>query len=147
MKIIQGNREHLNELATLFNNYRIFYRQESNLEGVKSFLSELFLKQDSIIFIAYINNVAVGFTQLYTLLSSVSMRPMFVLNDLYIDSNYRNKQIGTALINKAKTICNENGYKGLIIQTEQTNPAQHLYQGLGFVKDKDLSFFWTNVKL
>ena len=147
MKIIQANREHLNELATLFNNYRIFYRQEANLEGVKSFLNERFTKQDSVIFIAYINNVAVGFTQLYTLLSSVSMQPMFVLNDLYIEANYRNKQIGTALIDKAKTKCIENGYKGLIIQTEQTNPAQHLYQRLGFMKDKDLTFFWTNVQL
>nr|WP_298238922.1 hypothetical protein [uncultured Algibacter sp.] len=45
-----------------------------------------------------INNMAVGFTQLYFLYSSTSMHPMYLLNDLYIDSIYRNKSIGTALI-------------------------------------------------
>lgn len=68
---------------------------------------------------------------------------MFVLNGLYINSNHRNKRIGTALINKAKIICKEKGYKGLIIQTEKTNPAQHLYQREGFILDEDLTFFWS----
>ena len=61
-----------------------------------------------------------------------------------IDANYRNKNIGTALINKAKARCKEQHYKGIIIQTENTNPAQDLYQREGFVKDTDLTFFWTN---
>ncbi|GAA4885745.1 hypothetical protein GCM10023311_05690 [Flaviramulus aquimarinus] len=66
---------------------------------------------------------------------------MYVLNDLYLNAHFRNKNIGAALINKAKALCKEKGYKGLIIQTEKTNPAQHLYQREGFVLDEDLSFF------
>lgn len=144
MTIIQATLENLDDLAPLFNGYRVFYRQASDIDSVKTFLKERFTKRDSVIYMAYMNGVPVGFTQLYFLLSSVSMRPMFVLNDLYIDANYRNKNIGTALIDKAKTICKEKGYKGMIIQTEYTNPAQHLYQRLGFIKDTDLTFFWTN---
>lgn len=144
MTIIQATIEHLHDLAPLFNGYRIFYRQESNIDVAKDFLKERLTKQDSVIYLAYINNVAVGFTQLYSLMSSVSMKPMFLLNDLYIDKNHRGKSIGTSLMNKAKTLCKEKGYKGIIIQTEHTNPAQHLYQREGFVKDTDLTFFWTN---
>ena len=122
----------------------MFYRQPSNLNGAHKFLKERLEKEDSIIYIAYINDVAVGFTQLYPLFSSVTMGPMYMLNDLFIHTEYRNKTIGTALINKAKTLCRENHYKELIIQTEVTNPAQHLYKREGFVKDKDLSFFWKH---
>ena len=144
MDITQATIKHLDDLSPLFNGYRIFYKQESDIEAVKLFLKERLTKQDSVIYVAYIDNIAVGFTQLYFLLSSVSMKPMFLLNDLYIDQKYRGKSIGTSLINKAKILCKEKGYKGIIIQTEQTNPAQHLYQRVGFVKDTDLTFFWTN---
>lgn len=144
MNIIQATISNLDDLAPLFNNYRIFYRQKSDIEAVKSFLKERLLKQDSVIYLTYIDDVAVGFTQLYFLFSSVSMKPMYLLNDLYIDKKHRSKNIGTSLINRAKTLCKEKGYKGIIIQTEHTNPAQHLYQREGFVKDTDLTFFWSN---
>ncbi len=144
MNIIQATSEHLNHLVPLFDGYRVFYRQESNKTAVKTFLKERLTKKDSIIYLAYIDEIPVGFTQLYFLFSSVSMRPMFILNDLYIDKNYRGKSIGTSLINKAKDLCSQKQYKGIIIQTENTNPAQHLYQREGFVKDTDLTFFWTN---
>lgn len=144
MNIIQATLEHLEDLTPLFNSYRIFYRQESNTNAVKAFLDERLTKKDSVIYIAYINDVAVGFTQLYFLYSSVSMKPMYLLNDLYINSNYRNKKIGTSLINQAKLRCKEKNYKGIIIQTENTNPAQFLYQREGFIKDTDLTFFWKN---
>ncbi|PIA82140.1 GNAT family N-acetyltransferase [Gaetbulibacter sp. 4G1] len=144
MNIIQATSEHLNHLVPLFDGYRVFYRQESNKTAVKTFLKERLTKKDSVIYLAYIDEIPVGFTQLYFLFSSVSMRPMFILNDLYIDKNYRGKSIGTSLINKAKDLCSQKQYKGIIIQTENTNPAQHLYQREGFVKDTDLTFFWTN---
>lgn len=142
MEIIQATTKHLNHLTPLFDGYRQFYRQPTDIIGVRNFLKERLTKKDSVIFIAYIDDIPVGFTQLYFLFSSVSMQPMYLLNDLYIDSNFRNKSIGTALINKAKALCREKNYKGLIIQTENNNPAQHLYQREGFVLDEDLSFFW-----
>lgn len=146
MNITIAKLEHLDSLAILFDGYRKFYRQESDIEGARQFLKARLENEDSIVYIAFIDDVAVGFTQLYPLFSSVSMEPMYILNDLYIDSNYRGKNIGTSLIDRAKKLCKEKQYKGLIIQTETTNPAQHLYERLGFVKDQDLMFFWTNPK-
>ena len=143
MEIVKANIKHLDELVPLFDNYRVFYKQASNQDAAKRFLHERLNLKDSVIYIAYIDNRAVGFTQLYTLFSSVAMQPIYVLNDLYIDSKHRNKGIGAALIDKSKALCIEKKYKGMLIQTAFDNPAQHLYQRLGFKPDSDLSFFWT----
>lgn len=144
IEIKQAELSDLQQLVLLFDGYRVFYKQASNIKGAKMFISERLQKNDSIIYIAFIENKAVGFTQLYPLFSSVSMQPMLLLNDLYVESNNRNKGIGEALINKAKTYCKVQNLKGLGIQTAHDNPAQHLYQRLGFVRDTDLQFFWTN---
>ena len=107
-------------------------------------LIDRFEQNESVIYIAFINNKAVGFTQLYYLFSSVSMERMYLLNDLYVDANHRNKGVGEALIDAAKNNCKDNNFKGLAIQTAFNNPAQNLYKRLGFKKDTDLHFFWSN---
>ena len=143
MAIIQAHIEHLEDIVPLFNSYRIFYKQDSDLISAKQFLKERILNNESIIYIAYLEKEAVGFTQLYPLFSSVSMKSMYLLNDLYVKSNYRGKGIGEALINKAKTLCVAQQNKGLALQTAADNPAQKLYERLGFIKDHDLYYYWT----
>ncbi len=147
MTIIQASTEHLDDLLPLFDGYRIFYRQESNKQAVRNFLKERLTKQDTIIYIAYLDDKAVGFTQLFPSFSSVSMKPLYILNDLFVNENYRKQGIGVALLNKAKQLCREQNYKGLALQTETANPAQHLYESLGWKKDTDLQYFWTNEDL
>lgn len=144
MQITKAELQHIPDLIPLFDGYRIFYKQHSDYTNAKTFLTERIKNNESVIYIAYDNENAVGFTQLFTLFSSVSMEPMFLLNDLFVESNYRGQGIGNLLIDEAKKMCKKLNYKGLALQTEQTNPAQHLYERLGFVKDPDLHFFWTN---
>lgn len=67
IQIKRAHEGHLNELAVLFDDYRVFYRKESNLEGAKGFLSERILKKESVIFVALLEEKLVGFTQLYPL--------------------------------------------------------------------------------
>ena len=140
--IIKAHIDHLEDLVPLFDGYRVFYKQSSDKEGARHFLLERFKNKDAVIFIAYINDKAIGFTQIYPLLSSVSMQPIYLLNDLFVDGNYRRKGLGEALINKAKQLCVSENNKGLAIQTTFDNPAQHLYEKLGFEKETDLHFFW-----
>lgn len=144
MTIIKAHIEHLDLIVSLFDAYRVFYKRPSNKDAAKQFLFERLKNRDSIIFLALIENKAVGFTQLYTSFSSVSMQPIYILNDLYVTKEYRKQGIGVALLNKAKQLCRDNNYKGLSLQTETTNPAQHLYESLGWEKDPDLQYFWTN---
>ncbi len=94
MIIIQATIDHVNNLVPLFDAYRIFYSQESNLKAAKDFLYKRLTKNDTIIFLAYIDKKAVGFTQLFPSFSSVSMQPLYILNDLYVDKEFRNQGIG-----------------------------------------------------
>ncbi|WP_298756502.1 GNAT family N-acetyltransferase [uncultured Psychroserpens sp.] len=144
MTIYHAQLRDLEGLINLFDGYRVFYKQDSNPAAVKRFLTQRIVKNDSIIYIAYVNDEAAGFTQLYPLLSSVSMKPMYLLNDLYVHSKFRGQGIGEALINRAKHLCQSENNKGMAIQTAFDNPAQQLYERLGFVKDSDLHFFWSN---
>lgn len=74
------------------------------MDGVRQFLIECFKNNNAVIYMAYKEDKAVGFTQLYPLRSSASMQPMCLLNDLFIDSNYRGQGIREALITKAKQL-------------------------------------------
>ena len=144
MNIIQAKEEHLNDLVPLFDAYRMFYEQKSDIESAKQFLKDRITKNQSVIFMAYIEGVAVGFTQLYPSFSSVSMNRIYVLNDLYVDKNYRKKGAGAALLHEAKAICKEQNYRGIGLQTGVENPAQFLYESLGWKKEPYFDYFWVN---
>lgn len=138
----------LNDLAVvvpLFNQYRIFYNQKSNEEAAKEFLKKRIQHKESVILLAYFNDEPVGFTQLFTSFSSVSLQPVFILNDLYVSETHRGKGIGEALLNSAKELCRDRRYKGLALETGVKNPAQQLYEKLGWKKDTDcFHYFWTS---
>ncbi|WP_289062823.1 GNAT family N-acetyltransferase [uncultured Zobellia sp.] len=143
MKIIQANSSHIPLLAPLFDSYRVFYKQPSDINAATSFLKERFSQSESIVFMAFIDEEAVGFTQLYTTFSSVSMLPYYVLNDLYVDQTQRKKGIGSALLSTAQEFCSKKGFKGLALETATDNPAQKLYEKLGWKKDShSFHYFW-----
>ena len=142
--IIKSKLEHLDQLVPLFDGYRVFYKQESDLSGAKIFLKNLMEQDDTVVFLAFLEQEAVGFTQLFTSFSSVSMRPILILNDLYVQPEQRGKGIGEALLTHAKTYCQQLNYKGLALETATDNPAQKLYERLGWEKDTHcFHYFWT----
>lgn len=144
IKIVKATIKNLFEVAPLFDQYRVFYKQESDIEGARMFLIERLNKNESIIFLAYYQNKPAGFVQLYPMFSSVSMQHSYVLNDLFVEEVFRNKQIGGALLGKAKEFCLANRAKGLALETDVDNPAQKLYEKLNWVKDVDcFHYFWT----
>jgi len=66
------------EVAPLFNAYREFYGQPSDLEKAEQFLKERLKKEESIIFLAYLDAQPVGFVQLYPIFSSVAMKKAYL---------------------------------------------------------------------
>ncbi len=143
IKISIAKEEHIPLLVTLLDAYRIFYNQKSDVESTKVFLEARMKNKESVIFFALFDNHPAGFTQLYTTFSSVSLQPVFVLNDLYVAKKFRNKRIGEQLLNRAKKYCMEKQYKGLALETAMDNPAQKLYERLGWEKDSlCFHYFW-----
>ncbi|MGP1990259.1 GNAT family N-acetyltransferase [Zobellia laminariae] len=143
MRILQANQSHVQLLAPLFDKYRVFYKQISDLSAATSFLEERLSKSESIVFIAFINKEPAGFVQLYPTFSSVSMKASYILNDLYVDGQHRKKGIGATLLTTAQEFCTKKGYKGLALETAIDNPAQKLYEKLGWEKDSHaFHYFW-----
>jgi GNAT superfamily N-acetyltransferase len=128
-------------IAILFDAYRVFYKQESNIEGATQFLTERLAKKESIILVAFENQIAVGFTQLYPSFSSVSMKPLYILNDLFVIGEKRGQGVGDALLEAAEHKGKELSLKGMILETAQDNPAQRLYERKGWAEDKDYKHY------
>ena len=130
-------------IARMFDRYRVFYNQASEPERGREFVKARLNNEESVIFVAFDNEQPVGFTQLYTTFSSVTMQPMFILNDLYVEPDRRNQGVGAMLLEKAKQLCIEKGYKGIELETARDNPAQKLYEREGWEESsRFLHYFW-----
>jgi ribosomal protein S18 acetylase RimI-like enzyme len=134
-----ARREDLPALALLFDGYRRFYRQASDLELAEQFLSERFEKQQSVILLAEDETgAALGFTQLYTSFSSVSAAPILILNDLYVYAQSRGRGVGAALLAAAEAHAIEAGAVRLSLSTGVENlSAQGLYERAGWRRVED----------
>jgi len=149
MKIIQATLKEIDIIAKLFDEYRVFYEKESDKDGAKKFLSERMANQESIIYLALDNtDNGMGFVQLYPSFTSVGLKSLLILNDLYVSSNYRKQGVGEKLIDKCKELVRQTNSAGLILETQNENTvAQNLYHKVNFVKDIEHSyFFWKNDK-
>lgn len=132
-------------IAPLFNEYRIFYNQETDLSASSAFLEERLRNNESIIFVAINEGEIIGFTQLYKTFSSVSLQPFYILNDLFVALAHRKKGAGEALLKHSKIHCTRENYKGLALETTTDNPAQKLYERLEWKKDEHcFHYFWKN---
>ena len=134
ISIVRAERKHLDDLAPLFDGYRQFYGQRPDLAAARAFLGERIERDESVIYIAYADEgEAAGFTQLYPSFSSVSLKRLWILNDLFVRSAVRRGGVGRALLERARQHALETGAKGLILNTAVTNkPAQTLYESCGW---------------
>jgi GNAT superfamily N-acetyltransferase len=135
----------LDELAGLFNQYRIFYKKDPAPAAAKDFLYQRFINRESEIFIMTDNGVITGFAQLYPLFSSTRMKRLWLLNDLFVLEERRGQGIAIALIDRVKKFCSETGACGFMLQTAKTNLiGNRLYQKMGMALDVDYNaYFWA----
>lgn len=135
-KIKKASLENLDDAATLFNLYRIFYRQADDYEKCRNFIKERLNNEQSTIFLLYDYNKAVGFVQLYKLYHYVKLEKQWLLSDLFVHSDYRGKGFSVALIDRTKQWCDETEACGLMLETEKTNDiGNQLYPRCGFEYD------------
>lgn len=143
-EILRAGKKHLDLLVPLFDAYRQFYGQPSDQESARIYLSERLGKEESVVFLALRKNepdaTALGFIQLYPSFSSISMKPLWILNDLYVAPHARGQGTGKALMEQARRLAVETGAEGLVLETAIDNHvAQRLYEQLGY--QRDVSFY------
>ncbi|WP_235425127.1 GNAT family N-acetyltransferase [Heyndrickxia ginsengihumi] len=140
--IRQANLKDIEEIAVLFNHYRMFYDQPSNVQAAKKFMKERLEYEDSIIYIAVYKGRAVGLMQLYPTFSSISVKRAYILNDLYVVEEARGKGIGQQLMEKAIQFSKDKDASYITLTTAVTNTtAKRLYERNGFKKETEFDTY------
>jgi len=134
------------QLSELFDQYRVFYHKESDIPAAEKFLAERIENKDSQIFVAENEGKLVGFVQLYPLFSSTRMKRYWLLNDLYVNEDYRGKGYSKALIEEAKQMAKSTDACGIFLETGKSNDiGNQLYPASGFQIYDQVNFYeWTN---
>ncbi len=126
----------LDALVALFDAYRQFYGQPSDMERARDWLRSRLRFGESVVFVAMRGDVMVGFTQLYPMYSSVRTARAWILNDLYVDAAARRSGAGRALLDAAVDFAREDGATGVSLETHQDNEAARaLYRAAGWNED------------
>ena len=138
MIIRRAKKKDIDELSILFDKYRIFYKQQSDVDNARTFLKKRMKRKESVIFVAEERDELIGFTQLFPIFSSVSMKRTWLLNDLYVNEKARGMGAATKLLNAAREFGKETNSKWLLLQTAEDNfTAQKVYEKNGWVRETD----------
>ncbi|MCL8268501.1 GNAT family N-acetyltransferase [Leptospira weilii] len=139
--------KNLDTLVSLFGEYRKFYEKAPQPENEKRFIGERYKKQDSYICVAITeSSQVIGFAQCYFTFSSLSMCNVLVLNDLYVNPDYRNMKVGKEIIHHVIEYCRKNDFKGITLETAESNSvARKIYENLGFTKDDSYLHYYLVV--
>jgi GNAT superfamily N-acetyltransferase len=136
-EIIHATVDDIEMLAPAFDQYRVWYGMESDLNGSRNFLTQRLQNNESVVFVAVVDNTVVAFTQLYPLFSSVSMESVWLLNDLFVSEPSRKQGIGTTLLETATQFGRETGAIRMELATGIENfAAQTLYKSRGWKKNE-----------
>ena len=137
MNVFRADSRHLEELADLFDQYRQFYEQPSDLDACRRFIGDRMANDESVVFAAAMGDgPLVGFTQLYHSFCSVDLIELIYLYDLYVAPDARRHGVARALMEAARQHALDRGAGRLQLETAVDNhPAQALYESLGWKRD------------
>jgi GNAT superfamily N-acetyltransferase len=137
IQALRADASHIDQIAPLFDAYRMFYKQPSNLPQSRAFIVERLARDESVIFLARDDDGEnLGFVQMFQTFSSIDAHRTWLLADLFTTPAARGKGAGTLLMNTARDFARLAGGKGMTLETATDNfTAQRLYESLGWERD------------
>ena len=146
LSIVRASSADLDALVPLFRGYLEFYHRRPEPGAVREFLDARLSTGQSVVFLAHVDGKAVGFTQLYPAFASLSLKPNWILNDLFVLPEARGHGAASALMAAARQLAVDTGACELFLQTARDNAtAQRLYEKLGYVRDDDFFVYTLGV--
>lgn len=141
MRIIQATLEHLDLLTPLFVKYREFYGQLPYPDSSRAFLEKRLKRKESIIYLALPDDGddrLLGFCQLYPSFSSLSLKRVWILNDIYVAEDSRRMLVADNLMREAKKMAKQSNAVRMRVSTSNDNEvARKTYESMGFRKDTE----------
>ena len=126
----------LDALAVLFDAYRGFYGQPSDVTRARDWLRTRMRVGESVVLVAERGGTIVGFTQLYPMFSSVRTARSWILNDLFVAQAARRGGVARALLDAAVEFARAEGAAGIALETMRDNAAARaLYRAAGWHED------------
>jgi GNAT superfamily N-acetyltransferase len=142
MELLEAGITDLEEASVLFDAYRQFYRYPPDLGACRSYLRERISRGESRVFLVRIDGRPAGFMQLYPSFSSLSMKPVWILYDLFVAPEARKLGVGTRLLARAHELAVETGASEVTLATAIDNkPAQQAYERMGWNRDEDFYYY------
>ncbi len=136
MKIRKATTNDLDQLADLFNQYRVFYKKSSDIPAGKEFLGERMVNNESEIFVAInTENEFAGFVQLYPIFSSTRMKRLWLLNDLFVAQIIVGRAFLLASLKRLRNFVALLMLVGCYLRRQR-----QIQQGISFIHE--LSLFW-----
>lgn len=138
LEIVPATPAEVGEVAPLFDAYRQFYRKPPDVEAARRFLFARLSKGESVLFLARHEGRPVGFVHLYPAFSSVELRRVWILNDLFVVPEARKLGVGRALTERAHELAEATRANCMTLETASDNlPAQRLYESLGWKREQE----------
>ena len=136
VSITRAGPADLDALAQLFDGYRQFYGQPSDLAAARDWLRSRLRVGESMVLVARRGGDAVGFVQLYPMFSSVRLARIWILNDLYVLPTKRRGGVARALLEAAAGFARADGATAISLETTRDNAAARaLYRAAGWHED------------
>ena len=131
-----ATREDIEHLLPLVRGYRVFYKQQPDATREREFVENHLRNGTSAIYIAEVDEKAAAFMQLFRTHSTVHLAPSWILEDLYVDPQFRNRGIAAALLQRAVEHAREDGASGMFLETASDNTAaQSVYEAAGWTRE------------
>ena len=132
----------LPELLRLYVAYRVFYGEASEEERAAAFILDRLRQSSGRYFLAWNGRDTLGFMHLMPSTNTLAMRPIWLLEDLYVDVSARGQGVATALLRHAEAFARSTDAERLTLATAHDNlAAQHIYKKLGYVREDHFSYF------
>jgi len=129
----------LGDLVPLFDAYRVFYKQPSDPALARAYLVKRLGAGEYVGFIARdAAGKAIGFALLSQTYSSVALKRIWLLNDIFVDPTSRKSGAGAALMAAVEAFARASGAGRMDLFTARTNAtAQSVYRKAGWTEDTD----------
>ncbi|WP_269532012.1 GNAT family N-acetyltransferase [Chitinimonas sp. BJYL2] len=128
--------DQIDAAAKLFDAYRQFYDQPSDLTACRTWLHMRLSSGQSRVFLAESGGEVLGFMQMYPGFCSVALAPIWTLYDLYVTPAARGQGVAGALLEQARQVGKQSGAAYLQLSTAHDNhAAQSVYEAHGWQWD------------